>query len=135
MGDTISQDAKLNEAERKAMPLSQLSGSMMLACKELAGLQKSHAYAPMIPYEKGCACPMCDIALPDFSDEAIKKLVEESNAAYAKLQEMREALKRAEWDFEALISRGDLADEPRAHETLRILSAALAQHHSEGEKQ
>lgn len=78
--------AKLDETTRKAHQLCYLAGSMMLACKRLANLKKSHAHAPMIPYEKGCACPMCDITLPDFSDEAINKLAEESDAAFAQHQ-------------------------------------------------
>lgn len=45
------------------------------------------------------------------------------------LREQRDSLlaavKRAETDFDILITRGDIADEPRAHETLKILRAAL----------
>ena len=46
---------------------------------------------------------------------------------FAEVVRLREAVKRAEWDFTALVEiRGDLSDESRAHETLRILRAALS---------
>lgn len=38
---------------------------------------------------------------------------------------LRAACKRAALDFDILITRGDIADEPRAHQTLKILRAAL----------
>lgn len=48
-----------------------------------------------------------------------------TRANQAEIERLSDALKRCEYDFDVLISRGDLAEEPRAHETLRIIRSAL----------
>lgn len=84
-------DNALAEAERKSLQLCNLAGTMMLACKQLRSLQRNHAElgAPL-----NCACrapcAMCRIALPDLSDEAIDRLIAESNAQAAALSAAKE---------------------------------------------
>ena len=41
-----------------------------------------------------------------------------------RIESLKAAVKRARTDFEILITRGDLTEEPRAHQTLKILKAA-----------
>lgn len=56
----------------------------------------------------------------------IDHLLNPKSARADSYEAMREALKRCEFDFDVLITRGDLAEEPRAKETLKIIRAALA---------
>jgi hypothetical protein len=77
----IQTQLRAREAERKGLQLCNLAGTMMLACKRLLSIQKAHALRAA-NREHGCECDVCCVALPDLSDEAIKRLVNESNIQY-----------------------------------------------------
>ena len=57
---------------------------------------------------------------------AVRDLEIENATLLKRVRLLQKAVKRAAWDFETLITRGDLADEPRAKQTLQILRSALS---------
>lgn len=74
-----------DEAERKGYQLCQAVYLMMMACRRLESLQKSHRRI-LFGKEVACDCDACDIPLPDLSEEAVGKLCDESSAEWAKRQ-------------------------------------------------
>lgn len=119
-GNTITQIESLRERgrgmsddvedlRRKALQLCYLAGTMMLACKQLRLLQTEHArlahenkrvsHPKLYGSGASCACPTCAISLPDLSDVAIERMVNESNAQVAALEALiawREAVRELE---------------------------------------
>ena len=55
----------------------------------------------------------------------IREAAQAGREIAAERDKLRAACQRAAVDFEILITRGDLQDEPRAAQTLKILRAAL----------
>ena len=76
-------------------------------------------------------CSRCGTVSPAFVDKA--KAVEcwNTRTASPAAEQMLEALKRCEFDFDVLTTRGDIAEEPRAYETLKIIRTAITNYEAQ----